>query len=211
MTRMDADYSPGEGLGPPLRAEGRTHLWVARQPCAFTLVFLGLVVAASGAFANNFNFSVGFWFVAGPVSLAICGLWYRRRGTVASGVPGVVTNLGGLYVKGGLVLIVATSLIVLLAVDAPVGVALVLLAIGLRLGSRFLVGWAAGFALVGGLARYATFNRLLSQPPHRGPVTPVAFALLGVAMIAGGILAGRREARWAGTPAEPHRTPEHSS
>ena len=188
------------------RGQGRARLWVDRQPAAFALAFLGALVALSAAFSNDFNFSVGFWFVAGPVSLWIIALWYRRQrsrapqvaagGDAVPGEPGAV-NPASLYARAGIVLLAAQSLIVLLAVDAPVGLALAVLAAGLRLGSRYLAGWALVFGVGAGLARYAAFNRLLGQNPHRGPVTPLAFALLGAAMIAGGLVAHRREARWA--------------
>lgn len=183
------------------QAEGRAQLWVDRQPAGFALAFVGALVALSAIFSNDFNFSVGFWFVAGPVSFWLIALWYRQRAiaagtSAAPGEPGAV-NPAGLYAKAGVILLAAQSLIVLLAVDAPVGLALATLAVGLRLGSRYLAGWAVAFGLGAGLARYAVFNRLLGQAPQRGPVTPAAFALLGVAMIAGGLVAHRREARWA--------------
>lgn len=174
--------------------EGRSHLWLEHRQVAAPLVLFGVLTVISATFANNFNLSDAYWFLAGPLACMVCALWYRRQRARTGQADGPSP---GLWVRAGLILLAAESLIVLVAVDAPLGVALALLGVGLRLGSKYLVLWAVGFGLVAGLARYAVFNRVAGLAPHHGLATPIAFAIDGLALLAAGLVAARREAGWA--------------
>jgi hypothetical protein len=194
MEIADARGLPGS-LGASSQADGgeRAHLWVEHQAVALPLLLFGFLTLASSWFANRFDPSDAFWFVAGPAGCWICAYLYRRQRRPGEQPAGP----DGLYIRAGFILLAAQSLIVLLAVDAPLGIALTLVAIGLRLGSRYLAGWAAVFAVIAGVTRYAVFNRLAGQRPHHGPITPLTFALDGLILLAAGVVARRREAAWA--------------
>ncbi|HLI58007.1 MAG TPA: hypothetical protein VKY26_13365, partial [Actinomycetota bacterium] len=175
---------------------GRAHLWVEGQPVAAPLLLFGLFAAAGAAFANSFDVSDAYWFVAGPVGCGLLAWWYRRlrlQGSPGGQEGPAQVRVDRLYINAGCILLAAQSLIVLLAVDAPLGVAFLLLGVGLRLGSKQLAGSAAAFGVVAGLARYAVFNRLLGARPHHGPATPIAFALAALILLGSGWLALNRE------------------
>jgi hypothetical protein len=190
---------------PMAEDEGRSRLWVDYAPAALPLLLFGLLAVGSSWFSNNFNPSDAFWFVAGPAGCWILAYAYRRqRLQAAVGATGP----DGMYVKAGFILLAAQSLIVLLAVDAPLGVAFLLLGAALRIGSKWLAGWAVVFGLIAGMARYAVFNRLLGQAPHTGLVTPLVFALDGAILLAAGVVAWRREAAWGPERLYPSSSPE---
>ncbi|MGH2717856.1 MAG: hypothetical protein ACRDJU_04675 [Actinomycetota bacterium] len=173
--------------------DGRAHLWVVGQPVATPLLLFGVLAAISAGFSNSFDFSDAFWFVAGPVGCGLLAWWYRRLRLQGKPQVSAGIKIDRLYINAGCILLAAQSLIVLLAVDAPLGVAFLLLGVALRLGSKWLAGAAAVFGVVAGLARYAFFNRLVGARPHHGPVTPIAFGIDALILLGAGWMALRRE------------------
>lgn len=171
----------------------REHLWVEGQPVAAPLLLFGLLTAVSAAFANSFDFSDAFWYIAGPVGCGLLAWWYRRSRLGGQPEGPAMVRVDRLYIVAGGILLVAESLIVLLAVDAPLGVAFLLVGVALRLGSKYLALSAIAFGVVAGLARYAVFNRALGARPHHGPVTPIAFALDALILLGAGWVALKRE------------------
>lgn len=173
--------------------EGRGRLWVVGEPVSAPLLLFGLLAAFSAAFANNFDASDAFWFVAGPVGCGLLAWWFRRLRLQGRPMGPAGVKVDRLYINAGCILLAAQSLIVVLAVDAPLGIAFLLAGVGLRLGSKHLVLSAAAFGVVAGLARYAVFNRLLGARPHHGPITPIAFAIDALILLGAGWVALRRE------------------
>jgi hypothetical protein len=198
------DSAAGEGLGGDL---GRARLWVEGQPVSAALLVFGVLTLASAALANNFDASDFFWFIAGPAGCWALAWWYRRLRLHGQPVGPAGVRPDALWLKAGFILLAAESLIVLLAVDAPLGVALTLLFVGLRLGSRYLALAALAYGVVAGVARYAVFNRLLGQPPHHGPATPVAFGLDALLLLACGWHALRQERSPGATGSAPAGAP----
>jgi hypothetical protein len=174
-----------------------------RRPSSVPLLVFGVLTLMAAPFMNEqlSLWSLGYWLVAGPAGFLAIAWLYRRRRLRA----GVGSGRGS-YAKAAVVLLGAFVLAVPLWIVPVPAIAVFLAVLAIRQRNAYLAACAAGFGVLGGLATFAVLDNLLYGAANAlGWFRPgdgyfngadiIVYAVLGVLMLAAGLLALRSERR----------------
>lgn len=194
---------PGEAL---LQVERlRTVARADRRPSSVPLLVFGVLTVGYAPWAESWTtlWTMLYWAIAGPVGFLLVGWWYRQR-RMRIGVGGGRAR----YVRTGLILLACFALVLPLTIMALPTVGMVLLVIAWREHNRYLGVFAAVLAAFGFLT--APFSATLENAMYRtaralgwfrqtdgyfNGATQIVYVTAGLLLLAGGLVALRRERR----------------
>ena len=176
-----------------------------RRPSSVPLVVFGALTLLSAPLFGDgmLMWRAVYWAVAGPAGFLFIALWYRKRRLRTGGGSG-----RGSYVNAGL-LVLASFLLVLplLAIQIPT-IALALLVLALLQRNVYLVAFAVVFGVVGAMETFAIFDNMAyrlafhagwfqSRDGYFSGAPTAIYGLLGLVLLAAGLVARSRERRFS--------------
>jgi hypothetical protein len=166
------------------------------------MVFGSLTLASAPLLASDMtNWRLFYWAIAGPIGFLIIAWWYRRRLAITG-----IGHARGSYLLAGLLLVACAGFVIGAWVADFIAIGAVLLVLAILQRNLYLAVSAILFATLGTLERVFVFNNLLYRAAnwiglfrqndgYFQNASAIVYGLLGLLMVAAGIVAMKIESR----------------